>query len=306
MLKSLAADNQHGRRHPVHPLTSLCSQVQMKRSDRAFFQLSLFAIAVSLLMVYAPASAAQQTAQNAVARRYYVLDYMRVAPGKDNDYVRLEREIFKPFHAQRIKDKRLISWQLYDVRYTADTHREYDYVTVNVYENLAAADDPAANLATFQRMHPGNEGARLLAETGAARQTVRSEIWVLLDQTTSSGASAPPAKYFQVGFMRSKPNVDYVGLEREVWKPVHQELVRSGTMNFWGLYELVMPGGTSYPYDYATVQGVTSLSALENMYTEGLFRRVHPNISIPDVSNRTAAARDLTRLELWVLVDSTP
>jgi hypothetical protein len=256
-------------------------------------------------MQYAPASAAQQPTQNPVPRRYLVLDYMKVAPGKDNDYVRLEREVWKPFHAQRIKDKRLIAWSLYDVRYTADTHREYDYVTVNVYDNLAATDDQAGMGDMFQRLHPGNDGARLLTETGAARETVRSEVWVLLDRTTPLSASAPPAKYLNVAFMQSKPNVDYVAVERDLWKPIHQDLVRSGAMNFWALYELAMPGGTSYPYDYAAVNGVSSLSALENMYPDALFRRVHPNISLTDIGNRTAAARDLTRRELWVLVDST-
>jgi hypothetical protein len=274
----------------------------MKRSARGFF---LSALSLALLMQYAPASAAQQPTQNPVPRRYLVLDYMKVAPGKDNDYVRLEREVWKPFHAQRIKDKRLIAWSLYDVRYTADTHREYDYVTVNVYDNLAATDDQAGMGDMFQRLHPGNDGARLLTETGAARETVRSEVWVLLDRTTPLNASAPPAKYLNVAFMRSKPSVDYVAVERDLWKPIHQDLVRSGAMNFWALYELAMPGGTSYPYDYAAVNGVSSLSALENMYPDALFRRVHPNISLTDIGNRTAAARDLTRRELWVLVDST-
>ena len=278
----------------------------MKRSDRGFFLSALLSLALALLMLYAPAGAAQQPTQNPVPRRYFVLDYMKVAPGKGNDYLRLEREVWKPFHAQRIKDKRLLGWELYEVRYTADTHRDYDYVTVNVYDNLAATEDQTGMGEMFQRMHPGNDGARLLTETGAARQTVRSEVWVLLDQTTSPNASAPPAKYLNVAFMRSKPNADYVAVERELWKPIHQERVRSGALNFWALYGLVMPGGTSYPYDYATVNGVSSLSALENAYPDELFRRVHPNISLTDVGNRTVAARDLTRSELWVLVDSTP
>jgi hypothetical protein len=41
------------------------------------------------------------------------------------------------------------------------------------------------------------------------------------------------------------------------------------------------------------------------MYPDALFRRVHPNISVTDIGNRTAAGRDLARNELWVLVDST-
>jgi hypothetical protein len=277
----------------------------MKRSDRGFFLSALSSLAFALLMLHAATGAAQQTAQNPVPRRYLVLDYMKVAPGKDNDYVRLEREVWKPFHAQRIKNNQLVAWQLYDVRYTADVHRDYDYVTVNVYDNLAATDNQAGMVELFQRLHPGNDGTRLLTETGTARQTVRSEIWVLLDQTTPLNASAPPAKYLNVAFMQSKPNADYVAVERDLWKPIHQDLVRSGAMNRWGLYGLVMPGGTSYPYDYATVNGVSSLSALENMYTNELFQRVHPNIPIAELGNRTAAARDLTRNELWVLVDAT-
>ena len=140
----------------------------MKRFDRGSSSRALLALSLATLVLYPSPTAAQQSAPNPVPRRYLVLDYMRVTPGKENEYVRLEREVFKPFHAQRVKNKRLVGWQLYEVRYTADTHRDYDYVTVNVYDSLAATDDQSGLVEMFQRMHPGNEGARLMAQTRAA------------------------------------------------------------------------------------------------------------------------------------------
>ena len=49
----------------------------MKRSDRGFFLSALFSLALALLMLYAPAGAAQQPTQNPVPPRYFVLDYMK-------------------------------------------------------------------------------------------------------------------------------------------------------------------------------------------------------------------------------------
>ena len=180
-------------------------------------------------------------------------------------------------------------------------------MTANVYDNMTAAE-ATGMLAAFQRLHPGKAGTTLLTQTEAARQIVRSELWRLVDQTaprTAADASAPPSKYIIVDFMQSKPGVDYVAVERELWKPVHQDRVKSGALVSWALYELVLPGGTSYPYDYATVNAMSSFADLNVMFPDDLFKRVLPNISITDIGNRTGASRDLTRHELWVLVDAT-
>ena len=276
----------------------------MKRSRRSRL-VPAFSSLVSLgsLLLYAPASDAQQASQSSVPTRFVVLDYMKVAPGKEDEYVRLEREVWKPFHQERVKNKQMVAWQLYAVPYTADTQRQYDYVTVNVFETLAATDQTGLE-ALFRRVHAAN-ATRLLTQTGEARQVARAEVWQLLDQTAPGTASAAPSKYLQVGYMRSKPGGNYVAVEQELWKPIHQDRVRRGALDRWALFALVVPGGTSYPYDYATTNAVSSLSALVDTYPDDLFRRVHPNIPLADIGNRTTAGRDLTRLELWVLVDAT-
>jgi hypothetical protein len=262
------------------------------------------ASAVSLVL-YASAASAQQASQTPT--QFVVLDYMKVAPGKEAEYVRLEQQVFKPLHQQRVKNKEMVAWGLYQVPFTADTHREYDYVTANVYDNIAATE-AAGLIPAFLRLHPGKAGTSLIVQTEAARVTVRREIWQLIDQTTPLGTAdkpAPPAKYLIVTFMLSKAGGNYETVEKELWKPIHQDLVKSGGMLSWSLYGLVLPGGTSYPYDYATVNGLSNLTAFTNMYSDELFKRVHPNITVTDLGNRTAASRDPVRQELWVLVDVT-
>ena len=257
------------------------------------------------LALYASAANAQQASQTPT--RFVVLDYMKVAPGKEAEYVRLEQQVFKPLHQQRVKNKEMVAWALYQVPFTADTRREYDYVTANVYDNIAATE-AAGLMATFQRLHPGKAGTSLIAQTEAARVIVRHEIWQLMDQTTPLGTAdnpAPPAKYFMVNFMLTKAGGNYETVEKELWKPIHQDLVKSGAKSSWALYGLVLPGGTSYPSDYATVDGLGSLTAITNMYPDDLFKRVHPTITVTDLGNRTAASRNLVRQELWVLVDVT-
>jgi hypothetical protein len=278
----------------------------MKQSRRSRFVPALVSlVSVGALLLDAPASDAQQASQSSVPVRYVVLDYMKVAPGKADEYLRLEREVWKPVHQERIKNKRMVAWELYAVPYTAYPQRQYDYVTVNVYESIAAIDDDTGLEAIFRRVHAGKDASRLLAQTGEARQVARAEVWQLLDQTAPRTASAAPSKYLLVDYMRSKPGVNYVAVEQELWKPIHQDRVRSGALDRWALFELRLPGGTSYPYDYATANSLSNLSALVDAYPEALFRRVHPNIPIADIGNRTGASRDLTRSELWVLIDAT-
>ncbi|HEX2718151.1 MAG TPA: hypothetical protein VHM67_10755 [Gemmatimonadaceae bacterium] len=276
----------------------------MNRPHRSRFVPALPSlVSFALLLVCAPASGAQQETGSATPVRFVVLDYMKVAPGKTDEYLRLERQVWKPVHQARIKNKQMVAWELYDVRYTADTPRQYDYVTANVYDSFAATGADSTFEQVFRRVHGAN-ASRLLAQTEGARVTVRSEIWRLVDGTTMRSATGAPSRYLQVDFMRSKPGADYVAVERDLWKPVHQHRVTAGALDQWSLFELMLPGGTSYPYDYGTVNAVSNLSALAAGVTADLFQRVHPNTPIADIARRTLASRDLTRSELWILVDA--
>lgn len=111
------------------------------------------------------------------------VDFMKVPPGHDDEYVRVERELWKPLHQERVRRGQLLSWGLYARQYPGGDGAEYNYVTVNVYGSFADADRDLTDV--FERVHPKMPLDTLIQRTEHARSLVRNEVWRRLDQTAA-------------------------------------------------------------------------------------------------------------------------
>jgi len=116
--------------------------------------------------------------------KYLEVDYMKVQPGKDSDYLRVEQETWKPMHQERIKKGELRSWALYGVRFPFGTDEKYDYITVNTFDRFGQLENPFADLGEiFKKVHPNMKADDLEQQTNATRHLIRSEVWQLIDET---------------------------------------------------------------------------------------------------------------------------
>ena len=109
--------------------------------------------------------------------------------------------------------------------------------------------------------------------------------------------------YVSVDCMKST-SPGYMGVEVDVWKAMHQELVRQGKRNSWALYS-VMYGDRSKcdHYTVTTYLGGEQLNS-EPAYDE-VFKVVHPDKDFTKAMTRTWASRQHVATELWVRVDGT-
>jgi len=98
---------------------------------------------------------------------------------------------------------------------------------------------------------------------------------------------------------------EYLQLERETWKPVHQERIRVGQMRSWALYGVQYPFGTSLEYDFVTIDTYAALADAERDIS-AVFAKVHPSSPLSDIGSRTEAARSIVRGEVWSRIDSAP
>src|SRR2546425_8053105 len=112
---------------------------------------------------------------------------------------------------------------------------------------------------------------------------------------------------YVVNFMKANPAKvqEYLKLEQETWKPVHQERIRAGQMRSWALYNVQYPYGTSLEYDFVTIDTYASLADAERDIS-AVFAKVHPSAPLSDIGSRTEAARSLVRGEVWSRIDSAP
>lgn len=121
----------------------------------------------------------------------------------------------------------------------------------------------------------------------------------------TQGTQPPPAPPVMiVSYMKVPPGEagPYLRLERELFMPLHRELIRRGTKRSWELYAVQWPSGTRSEYDYVTVNVYDSLTTYEaearTDFTE-VARQVHPRIPFDTILRRTNAARQLVRNEVW-------
>jgi len=68
-------------------------------------------------------------------------------------------------------------------------------------------------------------------------------------------------------------------------------------------YARVFPGGSDYPYNFATASGYTRFKDLNGLDFAGVVQKAGLGMSPNEVGDKTAKARDLVRGELLVLVD---
>jgi hypothetical protein len=104
---------------------------------------------------------------------------------------------------------------------------------------------------------------------------------------------------FQLDYMNQKTD-DYLQIEQEVWKPVHQERIKAGALQLWTL--ISVPYGFDGSYTHVTINGYENMAALEASYGDDFpsyVEAAHPGVDWDEQAARTEASRDLVKTEIW-------
>jgi len=254
----------------------------------------LTAILVGLSVAGATPAAAQS--------QFVEVDYMKVAPGQDDAYLQVEQKMWKPIHEARVKAGNALGWYLYRVVSPSGSQVDHNYATVAVYSSFEAMENPYSN-ELLAKIVPAQSMPEFNRKTIAARELVRSETWETVDGTPETPL-AKPAPFLSVEYMKVPSGGDANYLETEkVWKKLHDVRIKEGTLLNWSVYGRILPGGTDYPYGYATVSGYGHFKDIVGLDFAGVVQKAGIGMSVNELGDRTGKARDLVRGEVWVLVD---
>jgi hypothetical protein len=236
----------------------------------------------------------------AAAQSFAIVEQMKVAPGQDSTYLELEKA-WKPLHEARVKAGLAQGWYLYRVTSPSGSSADHNYVTVGLYGTFAAMENPYPQ-ELVAKVVPAKDMAAFDKKTLAAREFVRGETWQMLGGLPEAAISKP-APFLRVEYMRVPPGGDaaYTAVEKE-WRKIHEVRIKDGTVANWGFYGRVLPGGTDYPYSYATVTGYSHFKDMNGFDFAAAVQKAGLG-SATELEERTGKARDLVRAEDWVLVD---
>ena len=124
-----------------------------------------------------------------------LVQFMKVAEGKEDAWLKLERETWKPMHALHVKDGGIKSWAVIAQAMPGDKSNNPTLGTVTTFQGWP---DPTRTNWTdlMKKAHPQGNADSLFQQTEDARRIVRAEIWQVLDQTdpTTMGGTKSPLK----------------------------------------------------------------------------------------------------------------
>jgi len=165
------------------------------------------------------------------------------------DYLAIEKE-WRTIHQRRLDQGLIYGWYLIKKHFTG-TEDPYNYVTITVYPSFEAMQTQVPD-----QIYAGYED-EFFEKTAASRDLIRSEIY---DTPIITEVIELP-RFAYVTFVKIDQGKDeeYLALEREIWKPANESLIKSGIQTTYSVYRQLYPGGYTNAYNYVTISGFADM-----------------------------------------------
>ncbi len=271
----------------------------MKNTQTTNVALRLLAIAGFCLLFSIVASA-----QNAPDAPVYLLrEYMKVEPGMEDEYLKIE-QLWKKVHQRRKDEGKILNWNLAR-RSFYGTNADYDYMTVTAFKSGKELEE--AQTMTWEYITKGMtpDEIALANTTGKTRKMVSSSLSYQLLKSQSAAEN----RFIKITQVKAAPGK---GAELEkaeaLMKPVFDEAGKMGAISGWRFGRHLYPRsaeGANYYRIESTNSMADMLTHESSGYLEKAFKKVYP---AKDFAATMKSVRDLITLldvELFERVDST-
>lgn len=111
-----------------------------------------------------------------------VFNYFSSPSGKTRaDHIKVEKDIWKPIHAARVKDGKMKAWILFNMEFPFGAEMPYNMATIDVYTDMKEYLAPWFN-DYFKKIHPGKDSNQLIQQTQAATTLQKGEVRMMVDR----------------------------------------------------------------------------------------------------------------------------
>jgi hypothetical protein len=245
-------------------------------------------------------------AQNNGKPVYIAISYIKTAPGKFNDYLKLAQTTSKKVFSYEIQQQQMLGWYLYSVLMPSGTEAEYDVVGINVSSDLQQLLDPnTTGRDLLQKAMPDMSSQQIdsiMQQFGPTRSIVKREIYQALSGTNEN---TPPSKYVEIDYMTPAAGkaADYVKMEETKFLPVHKQRMAMGALKGWRLAEKIMPSSTDDPYSFITANFYDNIDTMMNPKYAEAIKKAWPAEDMTKLFQQVNTVKKAQRNELWKLVD---
>ena len=110
--------------------------------------------------------------------------------------------------------------------------------------------------------------------------------------------------YLKVDYFKAPSDQigNYLHVEQELWKPVHQARLDMGIILGWSLYS-VFVGEPDAPYNYIAVNVFDDFDKIDYFGLNEIVADIYPDKDLSQFYEQTRATREVVRTEIWQVND---
>lgn len=120
------------------------------------------------------------TKQSKELSKFMVMNYMRVVPGKELEYLALENDIARPLHIERLKQGMMHSWRTYSLLMPGGVGYDYNFATADYYDKIENIEFGFTN-EIMKNVMPNANVTETLDAIINTREIEGLELWELLN-----------------------------------------------------------------------------------------------------------------------------
>jgi hypothetical protein len=253
---------------------------------------SLRSIAGAVLI--AALSAALPAQQGPIG--FHTVNCLKVKPDKMSEYRKWAAEEFHKYAQGRVDSGAVSTYYRLRAVMPAGSSAECDYVTVWVYPGVPPAPLGTEELGAALKKAGLNMSAQEFMDRRDAMSTLVSNS---MFQNQFAVGQAKKGDYMEVSYMKATSVDAWLAFEKNVWKPLAEQLVKDGMQSGWSVNLQMMPFGTDVPYQGVAVDVYSSWEAVFKAQVDPAFndrfKKVHPDMD-PD---KTFANMEKVRSQSW-------
>jgi hypothetical protein len=255
--------------------------------------------ALLALGIAAPFCAAQQNT-NSQPEVFFRRNCIKLQPGKTAaDYQRYVAEVTRKLWQNAANEGTITSYAVFRAVAPAGEAAECDFVTVSVSQNMPTPplDNEAIAKALKATSSPMTT-QQLMARRDSISRLVTSEIW----RTTQIVGQYQKGDYFFLNHIKANDMQAFIAFERDIWKPVAEQMVKDGNLHAWRQAMIVVPSGTDHKYRILTADFFPSWQAVfKGFNAREAFAKAHPGKNFEAAVQEGVKTRDIAKRELYVV-----
>jgi hypothetical protein len=227
---------------------------------------------------------------------YVHVQFLEVPVDDVDGFLKTSSEELKSFQQNRAGRSGIDSWRLYRVVFSSNQNHTYNFVSVETASEL--------NAFQFGTQPDAASYREVIKNNPVQKYALHSEIWNTR-ALVYGDLSNVPSRYKNVNFMSAEEGrlQEYLNLETDIAKPLHQHQTDNGRMDGWNFYRLVFPTGTSVIYNFLTADYYSNLEQIEWGITREVIESVHPDMDVDEFEDFADSIRERAWSDLWELME---